>query len=92
MVRLWGENASWNLVGGEQPHEAAHLRIDSSKARARLGWRPHLPLKTALDWTVEWYRRLPRDGARALIIEQIGRYEALIAAEQDSPASTSGAL
>ena len=77
MVQLWGEGARWNLTEEEQPHEEPQLRIDSSKARARIGWRPRLPLETALTWTVEWYRRLPRETARTLMTEQITRYEAL---------------
>lgn len=80
MVNLWGENACWQFVKGEQPHEAVYLRIDSSKARARLGWRPLLTIENALAWTVEWHSRLPRDGARNLTIEQICRYDTLIAA------------
>jgi CDP-glucose 4,6-dehydratase len=78
MVKLWGGNASWRAIGGEQFHEAASLRIDSAKARARLDWRPRLSLETGLDWTVEWYSRMTRSGARCLTIEQISRYETLI--------------
>jgi CDP-glucose 4,6-dehydratase len=77
MSKLWGGDAGWKLVEGEQPHEAAHLRIDSSKARVRLGWQPVLRLDTALEWTIDWHRRHARDGALNVSVEQIDRYEAL---------------
>jgi CDP-glucose 4,6-dehydratase len=38
------------------PHEAAVLRLDSTKAATRLGWRPQLDLEDAVGLTVEWYR------------------------------------
>ncbi|MEJ7582555.1 MAG: CDP-glucose 4,6-dehydratase [Acidimicrobiales bacterium] len=38
-------------------HEATQLRIDSTKAAERLGWRPLLSLEEAVDMTVSWYRR-----------------------------------
>jgi CDP-glucose 4,6-dehydratase len=31
--------------------------LDSSKARARLHWRPRLALAAAVELTVEWYDR-----------------------------------
>jgi CDP-glucose 4,6-dehydratase len=44
--------------------------------RARLQWRPRLPLGEALGWTVEWYKRqLEGEAAGALVGEQIERYE-----------------
>ena len=52
--------------------EAAVLRLDSSKARERLGWRPRWALEAGLDATVDWFAAL-RDGAdvRAATIAQI---------------------
>ncbi len=57
MARTWGEDARWHLSDAPQPHEAHFLKVDASKARARLGWDRRLPLEAALDWTVDWYRR-----------------------------------
>jgi CDP-glucose 4,6-dehydratase len=47
--------ATWECEHEPQPHEALYLKLDSSKARARLGWRPRWRLETALDKTIEWY-------------------------------------
>jgi len=46
--------AAWQHVGGEHLHEAGYLKLDSSKARSRLGWQPRWKLDEALDRTVEW--------------------------------------
>jgi CDP-glucose 4,6-dehydratase len=56
MVRLWGEDASWQIVSQQNVHEAHLLRLDSSKARAALRWRPRWTLDQALEKTVNWYR------------------------------------
>lgn len=75
---LWGDGARYEIDKGTHPHEATYLKLDCSKARTCLGWRPRLNLETALSWSVEWYRAL-RDGgnARSLVDDQIHRYEGL---------------
>lgn len=78
MAALWGVEGSWTKQPGEHPYESTYLKLDASKARARLGWRPRLPVAQALEWTVEWYRAF-RDGAelRTVTESQIQRYSAL---------------
>ncbi len=68
--------ASWQLDRNPQLHEANYLKLDSSKARARLGWQPRWDLQTALARTVEWHDgwRGGRD-MRALTLSQIAAYE-----------------
>jgi CDP-glucose 4,6-dehydratase len=74
-VRGWGEGAAWRLDDGANPHEAQLLRLDSSKARARLDWRPRWNAGDALRRTIEWYRgshvegRDPRELAIACIAD-----------------------
>ena len=76
VTRIWGDGARWELVGGDHPHEASFLAVDASKARARLEWQPRLSLHDALAWTVEWHKRhASGDSPRALVDEQIQRYE-----------------
>jgi CDP-glucose 4,6-dehydratase len=38
----------------DQPHEAARLELDCSKAREELNWRPRLDLETAILRTADW--------------------------------------
>jgi CDP-glucose 4,6-dehydratase len=53
---LWGEPIPWRHDGGSHPHEAMYLRLDSSKARVRLGWTPRWDLDQALTSIVSWYK------------------------------------
>ncbi|WP_349431733.1 CDP-glucose 4,6-dehydratase [Methylomarinum sp. Ch1-1] len=48
--------ANWAVEEKPNFHEAGALRLNSTKARDRLGWRPRWSLPTALDKTVDWYR------------------------------------
>lgn len=78
LTSLWGQPARWAADPGPHPHEAHFLTLDSSKARAQLGWKPRLGLENALAWTVEWYKACAAGaGARALCLEQIEKYERL---------------
>ena len=75
MVNAWGEGASWQRDGMEHPHEADYLKLDISKAKARLRWRPIWPLAQALDHIVAWHRAwLQGRGARDLVLADIERY------------------
>jgi CDP-glucose 4,6-dehydratase len=75
VVARWGPPARWSAVAGEHPHEAHFLRLDSSKARAMLGWRPRLGLHDALAWTVQWYKEQAAGcDARSLCLRQIEQY------------------
>jgi CDP-glucose 4,6-dehydratase len=72
MAELWPDELRWVLDEGPHPHEARYLKLDSSRARGRLGWRPPVALDEALQSIVDWYQAL-RDGAdmRALTLGQI---------------------
>jgi CDP-glucose 4,6-dehydratase len=77
----WGERAGWQVDRASHPHEAHFLKLDSSKARARLDWAPRLRLGEALEWIVEWYRDYAAAGdIRARTVAQIERYEARLRA------------
>jgi CDP-glucose 4,6-dehydratase len=81
LTNLWGGNARWELDSTQHPHEATYLKLDCSKARNLLGWSPRLPLSTALEWTVEWYRAYQRDeDMRRLTETQIADYAGIEAA------------
>jgi len=81
LAERWGDGAAWQPDAGQHPAEAAALRLDSTRARSHLGWRPKLPLEAAVDWTVDWYRAQLRDSsaARAQCTGQIARFQALSA-------------
>lgn len=75
LATLWGEGAEIVTDAGVHPREAQRLRLDSSKAAERLGWRPRWPLATTLAATVQWQRAwLAGDDVRALALQQIAHY------------------
>jgi len=82
----WGVEPGWQPQNGRKPHEHMLLKLDASKARARLGWAPQLSIDDTVRWTVDWYRRF-EDGedARALAEEQIRSY--VVAAAETAPES-----
>ena len=74
MLQSWG-GGEWTKPEGAQPHEATLLRLDCSKARAELGWRPRFRLQDALDKVVEWHKNVASGGdARAISLAQIDDY------------------
>lgn len=71
-------NARWELQGEPQPHEAGLLKLDSAKAKTRLGWTPRWSLEVALDKTVEWHQAWRECQSMAEIsIQQIEQYQAV---------------
>jgi CDP-glucose 4,6-dehydratase len=56
LTELWGEPIPWTHDGGSHPYETMYLRLDSSKARVRLGWTPRWDLDQALRSIVEWHK------------------------------------
>jgi CDP-glucose 4,6-dehydratase len=59
---LWDAPLRWEIDPGPHPHEARWLKLDSSLARARLGWAPEWDLDAGLERTVAWHQA-HRDGA-----------------------------
>jgi CDP-glucose 4,6-dehydratase len=75
LASQWGNNARWTHDEGDHPHEAVCLRLDCSKARALLGWRPRWDLGHALDHIVAWYKAAARqEDMKAVTLAQIDEY------------------
>jgi CDP-glucose 4,6-dehydratase len=75
LTSQWGDGARWSLDDGEHPHEATFLKLDCSKARARLGWRPRWDLNHTLDSIVAWYKAAARnEDVKAVTLAQIDKY------------------
>jgi CDP-glucose 4,6-dehydratase len=48
--------SKWKIDEAQQPHEAGFLTLDSSKAKAKLGWAPRWDIEVALNKTFEWHQ------------------------------------
>jgi len=80
MVGVWGDDASWQLDGGIHPHEANYLKLDISKAKAKLSWQPRWGLARALasitDWHHHWLANLD---VQTKCLQQINDYQSTLA-------------
>lgn len=75
LCSLWEGSKGYELDNSSQPHEASYLKLDCSKARTRLSWKPQWTLDVALQRIVEWYQAI-EEGADAFSIskQQISEY------------------
>lgn len=72
---LWGQEARWVSQGDGGPHEANFLKLDCSKLKHVLGWRPRWNIREALELTVEWSKAyLEGEEILAVMDRQIGSY------------------
>jgi CDP-glucose 4,6-dehydratase len=73
---LWPQRLHWVADPGPHPHEARYLKLDSSRALSRLGWRPRWNLQEGLTAVVDWYRALgAREDMRAVTVAQIEAFQ-----------------
>jgi CDP-glucose 4,6-dehydratase len=78
LISLWGSDISWELDKNSHPHEESYLKVDSSKAYARLGWKPKLGLQTTLSWIVDWTKAFQSgENMRQFTQEQIQKFMTL---------------
>lgn len=76
MVERWGKGAAWQLDVSPQPHEAQLLKLDISKARAKLKWRPKWSLGRTLDSIVDWHEAwLAGTNVQQKTLDQIFQYQ-----------------
>ena len=86
LSELWGLALSKEQDQGPVLHEAGYLKVDSSKARAVLGWAPKLDLDTTLQWIVDWTRMYQNHGdLRTMTLSQIQQFMSLPAYEPRTP-------
>ncbi len=82
LARIWGSDARWRFDEAAHVHEAHLLKLDSSKAVARLGWAPRWSLDETLEHTAEWYRGYDRgEDMSARSLKQIEEYMEPVRAE-----------
>jgi CDP-glucose 4,6-dehydratase len=75
-IGIWGSGSWADVSTPGALHEAVLLKLDISRAGRELGWTPKLDARTAIQWTLEWYRR-QREQQAALTFQQINTYLSL---------------
>lgn len=71
-------DVKWQYDEVQQQHEAHYLKLDSSKAKIRLGWQARWRLQTALQKTLQWHLAWRNgENMQALSLQQIAEYQSL---------------
>lgn len=72
----WGEGASWkNVAEKNAPHEANFLKLDCSKIKSALKWKPRWHITNAVEKAVEWSKVYLSGGDVSAVMEkQIKEY------------------
>jgi len=75
MCSMWGNGASYSIDTNPQPHEANYLKLDCSKAKAKLGWYSKMNITETLESIIVWNKlRLSGKDVREITNEQIEKY------------------
>ncbi len=75
MTKLWGAGASWQLDRADHPHEAQYLKLNCSKAHAKLNWQPRWKLAVALEEIIAWHQcYLGGHDIRQMTMSQIQKF------------------
>ena len=73
--KAWDNGIQWKSESENGPHEANFLKLDNTKAKAVLKWRPHWSIKTAISKVVEWEKSIIAGSSVAEITDrQIKEY------------------
>lgn len=76
---LWDNDASYHVDRGTHLHEANYLKLDCSKAKMKLQWRPRWQLETALEKTMVWARAYQqKQNITEICLQQINEYMATV--------------
>ncbi len=83
LAACWGSRAVWETSLRAEAHEARHLKLDSSKSRAFLRWRPTWNLDEALARTVDWHLAyLQGKDMQEYTLKQIREHHGLVGNEE----------
>ena len=75
MTDKW-EGASWRLDNQSNLHEAGYLKLDISKAKDRLNWRPTWDLETTLEKIISWHKHwLDNANMQDITISEINQFK-----------------
>lgn len=75
IIGYLGSPIKWFLSENESPYESSHLKLDSSKAKANLGWEPCWNIEKCLDKAIKWYQAYQRkEDMLGISLTQIGEF------------------
>lgn len=74
LISLYGAGRWEANDESKKLHEAGLLRLDITKAKDILGWKPLLGFREAIQWTVDWYKAYKERNVYKLCLDQIEKY------------------
>lgn len=75
LANFLANGSTWLIDGQPHYHEAHYLKLDSSKAKQKLGWRPCWHLEKSLIETVYWFQAYNRNqNMQAFTLQQINAF------------------
>ncbi|PIE62658.1 MAG: CDP-glucose 4,6-dehydratase [Desulfobacter postgatei] len=77
MKHIWPEMEYERAQIQDQSHEAGILKLDTSKARQHLKWKPVWDCSQAIQYTAEWYKEFYNNGS-ILSFDQLEAYKAML--------------
>jgi len=74
MTKKW-PNSGWELDVNSNPHEESFLKLDITKAKSMLNWKPVWELKYTLEKIVIWHKAwLDKKDMQAVCLREIKEY------------------
>ena len=77
LTEAYGQGSLADCTDPDAPHEANLLMLDITKAQTRLGWKPRLSTKQAIELTADWYKRYRNENVFDLCMDEIRQFCAL---------------
>lgn len=72
-IDSWGSGKYQYAENLAKPHEAGLLKLSIEKAKVELNWTPQLDATTAIQQTIEWYKKAQED-ALDITMRQIDQF------------------
>lgn len=69
-VKVYGSNSKIMVPDKPQPHEANFLKLDCSKAKSVLGWKPKWEITDVVEMTAGWYKDFYSQGKAIEYVEK----------------------
>lgn len=66
----WGEGIQWKCNQENGPHEANYLKLDCSKIKKKLGWKPTWNIEKAIEKIVEFEKSVNKEECMEIQIKE----------------------
>lgn len=74
LTEAYGKGELIDQTDPNAVHEANLLMLDITKAQTRLGWKPKMSTKEAIELTADWYKLYQSKDVYELCVEEISKF------------------